>query len=42
MSPADEEPLVEEDGELVPATAADGAAPVEVPSEDALDAEASS
>jgi N utilization substance protein A len=42
MAPADEEPLVEEDGELVPATAGDAgaesiASPVEVPAEDALD-----
>jgi N utilization substance protein A len=44
MSPADEEPLVEEDGELVPATVGDAGAtaPVEVPTEDALDAEGSS
>jgi N utilization substance protein A len=42
MAPADEEPLVEEDGELVPAITADAGAdgvvaPVEVPDEDALE-----
>ena len=42
LVPADEEPLVLEDGELVPAASADGGAdgvpaPVEVPAEDALE-----
>ncbi len=42
LVPADEEPLVEEDGELVPAATADAGAadvpsPVEVPAEDALE-----
>jgi len=47
IAPADEEALVEEDGELVPAISADAGAdgvpaPVEVPVEDALDVEGSS